>query len=138
MGELNYVRCAFTEEPSALLLNYKDSTFNGVRIPTRFMLKVSKYYPHQSPVVTCLQAEFCASFVSPDGEILHTHLQSGWSALGTIKTVVDIIQSVRPHFVSTGVANATNRLSGIVTPVADEPNYDVDMLASPNCLNMDC
>lgn len=97
MGDLSYVQCTFTEDPSALLLNYKDSIYNGTRIPTRFMIKVSKYYPHQSPVVTCLEVEFSATFVSPEGEILHSHLQNQWSALGTIKTVVDIIQSVRPQ-----------------------------------------
>jgi len=138
MGDLPYVQCAFTEDPSALLLNYKDSMYNGARVPTRFMIKVSKYYPHQSPVVTCLQTEFSATFVSPEGEILHSHLQNQWSALGTIKTVVDIIQSVRPHFVHTGVRNVTNSGSGIVTPTADKHSCDIGMIASPDCLSMEC
>ena len=138
MGDLSYVQCTFTEDPSALLLNYKDSIYNGTRIPTRFMIKVSKYYPHQSPVVTCLEVEFSATFVSPEGEILHSHLQNQWSALGTIKTVVDIIQSVRPHFVQTGMRNVTNSSGGIVTPTADKRSYGVGMIASPDCLSMEC
>jgi len=96
------------------------------------MVKVSEYYPHSSPVVTCLDRQFTGPFIDNQGEIQHMYLQNGWSAIGTLRTVIDIIQNLRPYFVQVGHHDCS-----VLTPQSMKNVSSREMEQSPNCLNME-
>lgn len=129
---MDHIECEFTDDPACLLVTFKDNPHNNICIPCKFMVKVSKYYPHNSPIVTCLDEHLSAPFIDANGEIQHMYLQNGWSAIGTLRTLLDIIQSLRPYFVQVQYNDTMVR-----TPQAKADVSRGNMEQSPNGLSME-
>ena len=70
-------------------------------IPTTFRVSVPRFYPHNSPIVHCLdegystRGNFACPYILPSGEIMHDGLGESWSAIGSLATVIDILQNIR-------------------------------------------
>ena len=87
-------------------LQYPDE-FGGVTIeffdvipfaPSRFRVSVPRYYPHNHPIVFSLNEGYSCPFILSSGEIVHSSLREEWSAIGTLMTVIDVLQSIRLMF----------------------------------------
>ena len=88
------VNIELTDDPAAVILNFNVDEHQN--IPSQFLVKVPRYYPHSCPIVTCLQEKFCNSyFISSSNIVCHQDLQHNWSAIDTIQTVIAVLQMVR-------------------------------------------
>ena len=77
-----------------------------------------RYYPHNHPIVFCLNGGFSCPFILPTGEITHSSIREEWSAIGTLGTVVDILQSIRLMFHNTTPPELTH--GGSCLDISDE------------------
>lgn len=99
LRDLTEVAVKLTDDPACVSVCFAVSTLNNVSLPSEFLVKVPRYYPHHSPSVFCTQAEFKSPIIDPEShEIAHANLQSGWSAIGTLKTVLFILDDIRMQF----------------------------------------
>lgn len=80
-----------TDNPASVILNFDVGDDDS--IPSSFLVEVPRYYPHSRPVVTCLQEKFRSTrYIGSSREVLHTTLcEKGWSAIGSLSTVIDIL-----------------------------------------------
>ena len=69
--------------------------------PSIFRISVPRYYPHNHPIIFCLNEGNPSQFILQSGEIIHSSLREEWSAIGTLSTVIDILQSIRLRVHST-------------------------------------
>lgn len=99
LKDLTEVVIDLTDDPACVRVRFNVSEQNGVPIPCQFLIKVPRYYPHHSPSVFCIQKQFVSPVIdSHSHEISHSHLQNGWSAIGTIRTVLYILEDIRMQF----------------------------------------
>jgi hypothetical protein len=65
-------------------------------LPSRFQVEVPKYYPHDRPIVNCLDYKFnTCEYANNIGEICHPDLKEGWSALCSLYTIISTLKSIR-------------------------------------------
>lgn len=82
-----------TDNPASVILNFDVSDDDS--IPSSFLVEVPRYYPHSRPVVTCLQEKFRnTTYIGSTREVLHSLLCENWSAIGSLRTVVDILLQI--------------------------------------------
>lgn len=96
LEDIESVLIEFLDEPSRMILNYTLSHGgSSVCIPSRFALTIGRYYPHERPLVYCLDEGYTCQLIAEDGEVLHRRLWEDWSAIDSLKTVIDSVQEVR-------------------------------------------
>ncbi|KAJ1403315.1 hypothetical protein B484DRAFT_457573 [Ochromonadaceae sp. CCMP2298] len=83
------VQFILTDHPASVVVQFSAEK----RVPARFLVEVSRYYPHNSPTVLCLESGFDSHLIV-GGEVTHANL-IGWSAIGTLGTVLGILEEVR-------------------------------------------
>ena len=67
--------------------------------PVTFRISVAKYYPHDCPLVSCLNKGFSNVYIRPDGRVVHPDLSaSGWSAVRSLSDVLDTLKSIALMF----------------------------------------
>ena len=96
--DIQGVRFDLTDDPSSTVIVFHNGTVDmdgAHKLPSKFLVKVSRYYPHVCPTITCLDEEFCSSYIEKDGNVKHEKLHEGWSAIGTLRTIVEILLSIR-------------------------------------------
>lgn len=97
--ELTGVHCEQTDSPECIVISFDISCIGNIIVPRRFSVKISKYYPHCRPVVTCLDNNFQSNCITSNGEVLHPILQENWSALCSLKTVIVVLDNMRTQLV---------------------------------------
>ena len=84
--------------PNIVSMEYHvDQGFCG-RCPNRFEVTVPKRYPHDPPVVRCIDDGFSCRFIDQKGVVMHQGLRNNWTAICTLGHVVQILQSIRSLF----------------------------------------
>jgi ubiquitin-protein ligase len=89
--------------------------------PVTFKISVPRYYPHNPPIIFCVSNGFPCPFILPTGEIVHPGLREEWSAIRTLRTVIDILQSIRlichnnfqTEYINAGLCCVTSDLNGM-------------------------
>lgn len=89
------MKCELSDDPECAYITYEQGQVGNIPVPCRFMVRVSKYYPHARPVVTCLEPQYRCAAIAPDGEVLSPLLREHWSAVNSLKTVVQILSRMR-------------------------------------------
>lgn len=64
-------------------------------VPCHFSVEIPKYYPHDRPLVRCLNPCKPSPFIREHGIVCHPSLADGWVATNSLYTVVEILQLVR-------------------------------------------
>ena len=86
--------------PSKVSMEYRvDQGFRG-SCPNRFEVTVLKRYPHDPPLVRCLDDGFHCRFIDEMGTVMHAGLSENWTAICTLESVVQILQSIRSLFLN--------------------------------------
>jgi ubiquitin-protein ligase len=97
--------------------------------PALFRISVPRYYPHNHPIVFCITEGFPCPFISPTGEITHPRLREDWSAVGTLLTVIETLQSIRLMRHNTFCADHSSSGHSILEEIHDAPKeaYAINM-----------
>ena len=97
----NDVSFQYPEEPGSVIISFLTDPLLPF-IPTIFRVNIPRFYPHNSPEVYCLDEEYscrgrfmCPYILSTTGEISHDGLGESWSAIGSLTTVIEILQNIR-------------------------------------------
>jgi len=81
-----------TDNPASIILNFN---VDDDSIPSSFLVEVPRYYPHSRPNVTCLQEKFRNTrYIGSSREVMHSILREEWSAIGSIRTVIDTLNQI--------------------------------------------
>jgi hypothetical protein len=81
-----------TDSFSSVIIHFISDEPN---LPNNFLITISRYYPHSCPVIRCLNIRFPCEYISVDGIIEHPSLGDNWTAIGSLMTIIDILQSIR-------------------------------------------
>lgn len=92
----------YPDEPGSIIVEFTDLI---PFTPSLFSVRVPRYYPHNHPIVFCLNEGFSCPFILASGEIVHKGLDVDWSAIGTLGTIIDILNSIRMMFHNTYQSN---------------------------------
>jgi ubiquitin-protein ligase len=97
--------------------------------PALFRISVPRYYPHNHPIVFCITEGFPCPFISPTGEITHPRLREDWSAVGTLLTVIETLQSIRLMRHNTFCVDHSSSGHSILEEIHDAPKeaYAINM-----------
>eukprot|EP00981_Chlorochromonas_danica_P010620 scaffold3290_cov165-Ochromonas_danica.AAC.63 len=60
----------------------------------RFIVEVSKFYPHDRPSVRCLEDSIQSPHVQPGGLVTHVELMGNWRATNSLRTVIYALREV--------------------------------------------
>jgi ubiquitin-protein ligase len=82
-----------TSEPGSVLIKFVDS--NSDSSPSIYLIMVEKYYPHQRPIVKCLQENYQCISILISGEVVHTALCDEWTAINSLSTIIDVLNNIR-------------------------------------------
>lgn len=82
-------------QPATIVVRFTDTL---TACPNRFQIKVPRFYPHENPIVLCLDTGYRNKFINADGLLSHPSLGRDWTALGTLTTVLCILQNIRICF----------------------------------------
>ena len=77
------------------LVRVNTNSDENIRVPCNFLIIVDKYYPHDRPIVKCLDPGYTCIHIGSDGVLLHRDLQEDWSPICALGDIVKSIQSVR-------------------------------------------
>jgi hypothetical protein len=102
------------------------------------MMKVSKYYPHEKPTVICVDSEFRSGPVGADGEVHHPYLQEYWTAMGSLKAVVQLLSTMRSsNMFQKGQLgpSAGNSLKPTVSPPLSKYRVDGERIGNAGLFN---
>jgi hypothetical protein len=65
-------------------------------LPTRFLIRVPRFYPHNGPVVQCLDSScYPNDFFDENGHSSHPLFSSDWSAIYSLSTVIETLRKIR-------------------------------------------
>lgn len=81
----------FTSDPASVVLLFENTAFQ----PSTFLVNVARYYPHSAPTVKCMEASYVSDYIDGNGEVMHAGLNSEWTALSSLDTVIQILLFVR-------------------------------------------
>lgn len=82
--------------------------------PYEFIFTITRYYPHAAPTILCVQStpgQYACDYILRDGTVRHPSLGDNWSAIGSLATVVDVLESIRQSYDSLRI-HAINRENG--------------------------
>lgn len=119
---LSGISLEYPDDTGSVIVHYSDSIPFA---PATFRISVPRYYPHNSPIVYCVDRGFTCPFILPTGELIHPSLREEWSAIGTLRTIIEVIQNVRLMFHNTfqveysSGGSCLNSLSGEMNEIKD-------------------
>ncbi len=68
------------------------------KVPNHFELIVRRFYPHDRPLIRCLDQGFACSYILENGNVIHSSLTSGWTAVCGLGEIVERVQEIRQIF----------------------------------------
>ena len=72
---------------------------DNLQIPNIFQISVKKFYPHDAPIVRCLQPGFTCEYIMLDGLMIHPNLTENWSPISSLTEILNTIYTVRKMFI---------------------------------------
>jgi ubiquitin-protein ligase len=96
LRELQHVTLEYGDDPSNVILQFKADA--SAHCPNRFSITVKRFYPHDPPLILCLDAGFTSPFISEARVVQHRALSAEWSALGSVSTILHAVQQVREEY----------------------------------------
>lgn len=84
----------FAEEPSCVTLRFSDAHMLS---PLTFKINIPRFYPHDTPVITCIDSEHAHDFFDSDGYVSLRSLGINWTAMCSI---LDVLLAVQKYFAS--------------------------------------
>ncbi len=67
----------------------------NIHLPCNFLIIVDKYYPHDRPIVRCLDSGYTCIHINDDGILVHHDLQDNWSPICALGDIIKSIQNIR-------------------------------------------
>lgn len=97
-----YVATDTSSSSQVPLFHQYGSTMRRDILPSQFLVTVPRYYPHQPPVVCCLDSRGLSfpPHLDADGTVHHPSLQSEWSPIKTLQSVVQVLHDLRVYISS--------------------------------------
>ena len=100
VNKLEHITIIDTDSPTSVIIQFNNDYYESLgQKPHTFLITISKYYPHTCPQIKCLQDNeenyFHNEYIALNGIISHPNLGENWSALGSLWTVIEILDSVR-------------------------------------------
>jgi ubiquitin-protein ligase len=85
-----------TDDPSIAAIDFP-AVPGPLLTPNKFYVKVPKFYPHNGPVVQCVDiaSYYPNHFFDDLGHVTHPLLTTQWTALYTLNTVVQVLREIR-------------------------------------------
>ena len=71
-------------------------------LPSQFLVTVPRYYPHRPPLIRCLDSRGLSfpPHLDADGTVHHVSLESEWSPIKTLQSVVQVLHDLRVYISS--------------------------------------
>ena len=141
--EMSGISCELADIPECVYLTFERSEFGNVAVPCRFMVKVSKYYPHTKPTVIVLENQFRGICTTEEGEVMHPLLHERWTALNSLRTVVLVLDGMRgqlqfTHFTQNQSTMSNGDANYMGTPMSEKKTaISNDMVFSPSSAAVD-
>lgn len=88
------------DEPCRVTVEYRVDPGISGRCPNRFEVTAPKRYPHDAPLVRCIDKGYACRFIDETGTVIHSGLREDWTAICTLGSVVQILQSIRGLFLN--------------------------------------
>jgi hypothetical protein len=114
-----------TEIPSVASVTFLDSSSPASAasfvesLPSRFLIRVPRFYPHNGPVIQCLDSScYPNDFFDENGNSTHPLFSSDWLAIYSLTNVIETLRQIRLVFGSSKVI--TRGSSGIEVCEMDE------------------
>ena len=86
------------EEPGKVTVEYRVDQSFASQCPNRFEVTVLKRYPHEAPLVCCLDQGFACRFIHDSGTVVHPAFGEEWNAICSLTNVVEALQAIRGMF----------------------------------------
>lgn len=86
------------ERPNMAIVEFDPSSVvhRGDSIPSRFLVTVPRYYPHNPPQIRCLDGKCYGSLhIDLEGNVKHPELESNWSPIKSLYNVVQTLHDIR-------------------------------------------
>lgn len=92
--ELSDISVELTETPSCAIIFFKVPVPS---MPSRFLIQVPKFYPHNPPLIKLCDSNFrgLSRYWDGTGKVLHDDLSINWTAMNSLRDVVDVLRSIR-------------------------------------------
>lgn len=88
---INSIELLSAGEKSCIILNF---THLPQGYPHTYHIRVPKLYPHDPPIVTCLNHGFISEFIDQTGKVTHPNLGGNWTAINSMINVAEILQEI--------------------------------------------
>ena len=96
---LRGVEFDYPNSPSSLIIRFTSTDLSSL-CPKSFHVTVPRFYPHDLPIVKCLDSGFHNEFLDADGIVRHINLAERWTALNNLADILNTLESVRQSFTS--------------------------------------
>jgi ubiquitin-protein ligase len=80
-----------SHEKSCIVLTLKNVPSE---CPDTFHIRVPKLYPHDPPLVTCLNPGFVCQYIDSTGKVHHPALSGNWTAINCLVDVAHTLEEV--------------------------------------------
>ena len=87
--------CELKVRFSPFLQDVSMHVIESVLLPCDFLIIVDKFYPHDRPIVKCLDPGYNCIHIDDDGTLIHYDLADNWSPICALGDIVKSIQNVR-------------------------------------------
>jgi hypothetical protein len=85
------IRIESTIDPATIIIFFESND-----LPNKFSVNVTRYYPHAHPIVVCLSPRPPGChFIDNNGLVIHSSLMECWSAVHSLRNVVEVINTLR-------------------------------------------
>ncbi len=95
----DYKSIIFEFGSKSIIINFCDKYHSPC--PDHFQIIIPNYYPHDKPIIKCLDMNYYNEFILQNGNVLHPNIELNWNALCTLDNIIDTIQIIRMSFVYT-------------------------------------
>ncbi len=83
------IRIDFTSDPLQILIHI---LVNGKTVS--FLFTAPRIYPHKNPSISCLTESLESRYVNEERIVRHPLIDSNWSAIQTLSTVVSTLRTI--------------------------------------------
>jgi ubiquitin-protein ligase len=102
--ELSDISVELTETPSCAIISFNVPVAD---MPNRFLVQVPKFYPHNPPVIKLCDSSFhsISRYWDGTGRVLHDGLSINWTAMNSLRDVIDILRCIRSSVLEEKITN---------------------------------
>jgi hypothetical protein len=96
VSQYEHVQVLETDAASSVIISFISDGSDDHR-PKKFLVTVSRFYPHDAPDIRLAEnpTSFSSEFIAEGGAVHHPCLSNQWSAIGSLATIIDVLDSIR-------------------------------------------